>query len=223
MNSVTGNTRAWSYSALNAFELCPKRYYDVSVQKRYKDQGEAMAYGMQVHSAFDLRLNRGHPFPLGMRQYEQYAKFAEDLPGQYQRTELKLGVTADYRPCEFFSSEVWCRCVVDFVKVNNDVAVVIDWKTGKKKHDIDQLALMAGVIFAHLSEVKKVVSLFVWLQENDYEKVTFTREQVPEIWGRFLERVRRFDEAFKAMDFAPRAGKLCRKYCPVISCPHHGR
>jgi hypothetical protein len=46
-------------------------------------------------------------------------------------TELRLGVTRDWKPTKFFASDVWMRGVVDFVVIlENGDAMIIDWKYG---------------------------------------------------------------------------------------------
>lgn len=46
-------------------------------------------------------------------------------------TELRLGITRDWKPTKFFASDVWMRGVVDFVILleNGDV-LILDWKYG---------------------------------------------------------------------------------------------
>ena len=43
---------AWSYSSLNTFKQCPKKYYHLKVVKDIKDKGnDATIYGQEVHTA----------------------------------------------------------------------------------------------------------------------------------------------------------------------------
>lgn len=46
-------------------------------------------------------------------------------------TELRLGITRDWKPTKFFASDVWMRGVVDFViLLENGDALILDWKYG---------------------------------------------------------------------------------------------
>jgi hypothetical protein len=46
-------------------------------------------------------------------------------------TELRLGITRDWKPTKFFASDVWMRGVVDFVIIlENGDALILDWKYG---------------------------------------------------------------------------------------------
>ena len=128
----------------------------------------------------------------------------------------------EYRACGFFDRNVWCRTVVDFIKTTPKTAFVVDWKTGKRKTDDDQLSLMAGVVFAQLPEIEKVVSLFLWIQDGDHDKQQYSRSDIPDIWKRFIVRADNLNQAFIDGDFPPRPSGICRKYCPVNACPHHG-
>ena len=221
--------KAWSHSALKSFEQCPKRYYETSISKRYQDAGgEAMMWGSEVHKAFENYFKNGKPFPMGMKQFqplaEQLKRSAE--PKQVEEmTETKLALSQQLQPTSYFAKNVWVRGVVDYGIINGKKAAIFDWKTGKRKSDDDQLALMAGLMFAQDPELEYIVSTFVWLQEDpgqQMERLEFKREDVGEIWGRFFGRVEEFQKAFEKEDFPPRPNGLCRRYCPVASCPYHG-
>ena len=57
--------------------------------------------------------------------------FAKTNPIQTIHTELKLGVSKDWKPCGFFDNNVHYRGVIDYVlKLQNGDIIVIDHKTG---------------------------------------------------------------------------------------------
>jgi len=219
--------KAWSHSALKSFELCPKKYYLESVEKRYNEApGEAMVWGSSVHKAFEMFFKRGSKFPIGMKQFEVLAgALKERAVGSEVMVETRLALDADFQPAGFFDKSVWVRAVVDYGFVKNNVAVIFDWKTGKKNPSDDQLALMAALMFAQDSDIKMVIASFVWLQEpmgRQLATLTFERAELTDMWNRFLPRVREFHKAFALEEFPTRPNGLCRRWCPVTSCPHHG-
>lgn len=224
MNEVT-NPRAWSHSALSSFETCPKRYWHLSVAKDVKEvKSEMQDWGQEVHTAMQKYFQKGTPLPLGMRQYESLIEPLAKLPG-HPVVEQKLALDVDFQPCAWFADRVWVRAVIDAAFIKGSRAILVDWKTGRRKDDDDQLALSAGVMFAQVKELETIDSAFCWLQERPaeaYVRSTFTRGEVPAIWDRFLRRVEAYQEAHRTTNFPPQPGPFCRKYCPVKSCPYHG-
>lgn len=223
--SVQVVPRAWSHSALTSFEICPKRYWHLNIKKDYVEpQSEHQIWGNEVHQAIARRLKSAEPFPLGMKQFEPLIAPLADLPGK-PLIEQKLALDVNFQPCGWFDDHVWCRVIIDAAFIRGARAILMDWKTGKRKEEDDQLALMAGVMFAQMPELEAIDSAFWWLQEkpsNAIAKTSFTRTDVPTIWGRFLRRVQVFQQSYHRGEYPATPSGICRKYCPVRSCPYHG-
>lgn len=139
--------------------------------------------------------------------------------------EQKLAVNERFQKTGYFDKDVWLRCIADVVVVKGDRAFVGDWKTGRRAniHDSDQLQLSAAVIFTHKPWVKSIINAYLWLREGATTSETYTREDVPSIWQKFLPRVARVEESIKQNKFPQRPSGLCRAYCPVHTCPHNGK
>lgn len=216
----------WSYSALNSFELCPKRHWHLNVKKDYKEPpSEALNWGSEVHKAIERRLKSGKELPVGMKHFEALVAPLAGLPGE-PLVEQKLALDADLQPCGWYDERVWVRCVIDAAFINEPKAILIDWKTGKRKDDDDQLALMAAVMFAQLPGLESIDSAFAWLAEpasRAIKSIRFLRADLPTLWGRFLPRVAAFQHGFAKDEFPAIPGGLCRQWCPVRSCPYNGR
>lgn len=217
--------KPWSHSALTSFEQCPKRYWHLNVAKDYAEPpSEALNWGSEVHKAMERRLKKGTPLPMGMAHYEELIYPLIGLPGELL-VEQKLALDADLKPAEWYGDSVWCRVVVDAAFIKEPRAILIDWKTGKRKEDDDQLALMAATMFAINPRLDTIHSAFCWLQEkpaNAIARSSFRRDEIPELWNRFLPRVSVFQSAHQRTEFPPNPGGLCRRFCPVRSCPYHG-
>lgn len=214
---------SWSYSALTNFETCPKRYYAYNVAKNVEEpEGEAIRQGKVIHAAFDARVSRGTPLPLGMGMHEKMLGKLANAKGTVH-TEQKLALSSDFSPTTFFSKGAWFRTVVDYTNVNGPQAVVVDYKTGKPKADMTQLQLIAATIFAHDAKVQKVKAALLFVTYDQMEKATFVREDTTEIWGEVLPRVRKLVDARQKQEYPPKPGFLCRKWCAVTSCPFHGK
>ena len=217
---------AWSYSSLSSFEQCPWRWYLTRIAKTASEkQTSATLYGNQVHKAFELRIRDGTPFSPEFAGFEPIAKtIADGTRGKTVETEQKIALNKDLREVKYFASDVWLRNIMDLSVEKGVKAVVIDYKTGKKTPDSQQLALSSAVYFARAPWIKEVKNIFVWLKTGETTVETFEHDQAPAIWNTFHPRVRRIEEAIALDKFPKRPSGLCREYCPVGKklCEHCG-
>jgi hypothetical protein len=216
---------AWSYSALDAFEVCPFRYFKTKVEKSVKEpQTQATIWGNQVHKALELRVRDGTALPDGMKQYEPLAaKIAARAQGCTVQTEQKLALTKDFKETTFFAKDVWLRSILDISIEKGTRAFIGDWKTGRKNPNSEQLQLSAAVFFATRPWIDEITNTFLWLQAGEATVEKFHRDDAPEIWQNFLPRVQRLEEAVALQKFPKRPSGLCRAWCPVHTCEHNGK
>lgn len=222
--SVHARRMAHSYSSIKDFEGCPKRFNEVRILKRFKQQDtEATLYGTAVHKAFEDYVKDKTPLP---PQFAQFRPFVEPLAGLEGdiRCEEKIGVRRDFTPCGFFDKDVWIRGIPDYLVVNapKKVARVADYKTGKSSRyaDMAQLELMAAMVMAHHPEVDTVKGALLFVVANDVIKSEFTRAQLPDIWSKWAGRVGSVEKAIELNVWNPRPSALC-KFCPVKDCANH--
>jgi len=217
--------KSWSISALKSFESCPRKHYEMNVQKNFQDKpSDVMAWGNDVHKAFENFLRDGKRPPIGMRQYTPMLEALADQPGE-KLIEQKLALSEVFSPTTWFARNVWVRTIIDYAVVNGAKAVIVDIKTGKVREDYDQLALMAAVMFNHVEELEQITAMFIWTQEEwpaNISKVTYTREELPQLWERFMKREEIYQDAHRNTDFPPKPSGLCRNWCAVSTCPYHG-
>lgn len=221
--SVMEKPFAWSYSKLKNYEACPKRHYHVDLIKDCKEEdSEQLLWGNQVHKALAKRLSVGSPLPPGMEQYGKWCERILATEGTIL-VEQQLAITRDFAPCEWFGKAAWYRGVADVLKITGPVALAVDWKTGKILEDAVQLALMAACVFAHHPAVHKIRTEFVWLKDGCSSREDFDRESMATMWRNIWQRVEQLEHAHKTTSYPAKPGYLCRKWCPVSSCPHHGK
>jgi hypothetical protein len=216
---------AWSYSSIKTFDQCPKKYFHLKVVKDIKDTpGEAAVYGTDFHEAAELRIKNGTPVPPKFKRYADVVETLAAFPGQ-KYTELKLGVRVTgtgYEPCGFFDKDVWWRGIVDLLIVNGETAHMIDYKTGKnaKYADMKQLDLMAGAVFVHYPNVKKIKSGLAYVVSNEFPKKNHVAEQRDEYLSVFDKQLDQLETAMQNGVWNPKSGPLCG-WCPVVKCEHH--
>lgn len=214
--------RAWSYSTLTNYETCPKQYWHYKVARDVREKKSTAAdYGIEAHKAFEDRLIKGKSLPLDLQHHEKVLKPLADAPGQGM-PEQKMALTVDLQPTGFFDDDVWCRAIADFAKVNGSRAILVDHKFGKMKEGFEQVEMQAAVLFAYLPDVEQITAGYYWAKAKRLPRKVLTRGDIPRIWNIFLPRVSKFEEAHKRDEFPARRNGLCRRYCAVTSCPHHG-
>lgn len=213
---------AWSYSKLKNYESCPKRYYNVDVAKVVKEEeSEQLQYGNALHKALAEAVSGKADLPKPFAGFQKLVDKITANPGKLL-VEQQLAIRQDFSKCEWFAKDAWYRGIADVIKIIGPVALVIDYKTGKILEDGVQLALMAQCVFAHHPEIQKIRTEFWWLKEDAETRADFTREDMVKVWAGLLPRVKMLEDAHAGANFPPKPGYLCRKWCPVEACPHHG-
>jgi len=215
---------SWSYSQLNNYETCPRRYQAYNVTKEVVEpESEHLKHGHDVHAAFEQRINFGTKLPLGMGMHEPLMARLTSVPGSVYG-ERKLAMNADFEPVAWFAPDAWFRQILDYTNVRDDgLAVTVDFKTGKPKEDMTQLELSALTLMVQDPSVERVRTALIFVGYNQTEQATYVREDIPELWDGILPRVHELKRAKDKNEFPPKPGGLCRRYCGVKSCPYWGR
>lgn len=216
----------WSWSQLENFEGCPRRWFLESYAKVVPYvQNEAAAWGDKVHKALEKRIGPAKiPLPSNMVQYEKFAVpvVQAEAAGAKLSLEQKLAINTAWEPAGYFRDQsTWCRSIADWVAEKGSHAIVGDWKTGKPKQGSDQLRLSAAVIMAHRPYLQKATVSFIWIGDVKGPPTTevIHRAELPEIRASFLPRVKRMTDAIDADRFLPKPSGLCgwcsvgRKHC----------
>lgn len=215
----------WSYSSINLFEQCPRKYYHLRVAKDIVEpESEAMLYGTLVHKAAEDYIKDGAEIPAKFAYITPILDVLNNIPGN-KLCEYKMGLTEDLEPCEFFANNVWFRGVVDLLILNGDKAHIIDYKTGKnsKYADVKQLELMALAVFKHFPEVKIIKSGLAFLVAEDFVKADYLADQSDKLWLRWTEKTNKLKQAHEHDVWNASPNFTCRKFCPVKDCEHNGK
>jgi hypothetical protein len=218
----------WSYSSIKLFEQCPKKYYHLRVVRDFQEDqnAEHLLYGTRFHKAAEEYVRDDTPLP----EHFKFAKSALDslkrIPGE-KLCEYEMGLTENLEPCGFRDASVWFRGIADLLIIDAEKgeARVVDYKTGKsaKYADVGQLELMALAVFRHFPQVKKVKAGLLFVVANNFTKESYTVEQAPVLWQRWMRDHERMKVAYQNDVWNPKPSGLCRKHCVVLSCPHNGR
>lgn len=233
---------AWSYSRYKAYDSCPKRFYEVSVAKNFVEESEQLRWGSEVHEALAAAVKDGTPLPDSMREYQHWVdemrtgKFARaaEMPSWTRWlanpdaeivVEEQYAITKDFQPTGWFDHNVWFRGICDVARFDPTMTVGLarDYKTGKIQHDSRQLMLMSQCLFIHIPSLKRLRTEFVWLQGDCITADSFDRGTIMREWAPLMPQVRVMEDAAKTLNYPPKPGGLCARFCPVLSCAYHGK
>lgn len=211
-----------SFSATKKFKQCADLFHKDRVLRLYPFvQGEAAKRGDAVHLAMANFISRSILMPPELEGLLELAKAVKAAPGK-KFVEQKLGVTKDFRPCEYFDDEVYSRCVIDYLRIEpcGTVAVVLDWKTGKDSYpDVDQLLENAVTVFAHYPEVQRIKARLVFVDHDTSVPAEFDREYLSDYQDQMMADCAEIDLAMANEDYPLKKGPLC-PWCPVTDCPN---
>ena len=216
---------AWSYSALSAYELCPKKY---AAERVYKSHGEkfnpARDYGTIAHKAIEVRVATGAALPADLAGHESLIAKLDALPG-HAEAEVSLVLTRDLEETVWNDwGRVWVRGRADYLKTapGGESGFVADWKFGKRRDNFEQLDLLAAMTFTIRPALTKIKAAFYWAKDKKMVPRKYTVSDSMTIWSEFMPRVQRMEQSWEAEEFEPRPNFLCKKHCPVKECPYHG-
>lgn len=217
---------AWSFSSIKTFDQCPKKFYHLKVAKDFQEDqnAEHLLYGTRFHKAAELYIRDDKLLPHEFNYAKAPLDRLKAMPGE-KLCEYEMGLTENLEPCGFKDSGVWWRGIADLIILRDDLAFVLDYKTGKsaKYADKGQLELMALAVFKHFPQVKRVKAGLLFVIANAFPKAEYTREQESEMWQKWLTDHGKMKAAYETNVWNPRTSGLCKKHCVVLSCPHNGR
>jgi hypothetical protein len=215
-------SNAWSYSALNTYETCPKKYYHERIAKDVVQTSSSQAdYGTDAHKAFELLFTDGTPLPLQLQHHnEMLSALLLRASKCTVLAEHKMAVTVDLAPTDFDADDAWSCGIADLALIGKRTAVVLDWKFGRPHENYGQLELMAFMVMCHHAFIDSVNVAFYWAKERRLAGKKLDRDtHMTAIYNDFLARAGRMRTDSK---FAPKPNGLCRKWCPVKTCSFNG-
>lgn len=220
----------WSYSSLSLFDQCPKKYYHLRIARDVKEpESDAIIYGKEVHLAAEEYMRDGKPIPDKYGYMMTYMDKLSKIKGD-RYCEYEMGVEktpTGYSPTHFKDSKAWYRGIADLLIVDKETgqARLLDYKTGKSAQyaDTKQLKLLAAATFVHFPEIKKVKAGLLFVVAKDFITEEYSSDQANSYFDQFMPTVQQLEVALESDVWNPKRNFTCRKWCPVLSCPHNGK
>jgi len=213
------NKLAHSYSSLKLYENCPLRYYRQRVKKDVVDKGgPASIAGDRIHKQLEDRIAHGTELPEETAHNEPLIRKLEKYKNWTLIAEQELALDKKLKPTGWWDEDAWFRGKIDVLLLNEDQtkAVVLDWKTGKRRPDMFQMEIFAAMVFAHYNSVQNVETTLVWLKDRAVDKLSVSRKERGFIWQEILKKVKRVEKSLEHDTWPAKPSGLC-PYCPARS------
>jgi len=206
---------AHSYSSITLYENCPLRYYRQRILKDVVDGGgEASKHGERVHAFLENRL-KGTDLPQEIINYEPLCKSVERIASNGElHIEKELVLNDNLTPTGWWDADAWLRSKLDVLVITGNEAVVMDWKTGKRKVDFFQMQIFAAQVFKHYPQVQRVKTSLVWLKTMEMDTEVYNREDVNTVWAEIMKRIQRIHTSLEHDNWPAKPSGLCR-FCPA--------
>lgn len=222
-----------SFSRLNTFEQCGRKFEYLYVLKSVQDLGSVHTeYGTRVHEGLEnyakallseepvvadaiVALEGKHSE--AAKHFPLVAKLVAKPGDKY--FEHQMSLNGDKEPCDWFADDVWLRGIADVLVVDGDTAYVFDWKTGKVKDDPSQMQVFALLTMIHFPQVQIVKTCFVWLAHDQTTSATYTRRMLPHLWTALGPRFDRLQDAVELGVFKATPSPLCKWCAAKDICP----
>ncbi|MGF6599770.1 hypothetical protein P3T23_004504 [Paraburkholderia sp. GAS448] len=213
-----------SQTALSTFQNCPRQFEARYVTKEVRfEETDAIREGNRLHKSLELRIRDGRSMPAEFAHLEWVGRLLDGYRGKAEiHVERRLAVDHDFHPCEWEAQDTkYVYGKDDCTVVMGERAVTLDWKSGRLKHDTQQLQMLALLTFAHHPKVQTVDSALVFFKADDMVRFrarrgTFTPEGL-------FDEFRRYEATQAEGKYPPTPCGLCKAHCPVTRCEYHGR
>lgn len=206
---VPGMQIAWSPSRVNTFSKCPRMMHEEANLKTVPFvQSEPQLYGDRVHKMLDKRIKGEGELPVEEKHLEPLVLSILNAPGQTY-AEQKMTINNQLQPTGWFSSDAYCRIVIDVMKINGPAGFMGDWKTGKPNFDQYQLKLNAALGFVFYPSLDKITTAYIWLKTKTLDPAKYTRGDLPRMWTELLQIPTAMQEASRRDHWPEKPGKHC--------------
>lgn len=197
-----------SYSAVKVYEQCPSKYKFSRIDRIPEPSGPFAERGKLLHTEIENAL-KGELMLLSdeLKHLEPRIKAWRDVNAV---SEMPIAVDLDWKETAYDDKDSLFRGIIDLYYEDGDTAVVLDFKTGKIRDYMDQVAVYSALVLSckpHIMQVKPIIEFIDHKQTTNYN--VHKREDLKAMQDDLVKRVHRvqFDSVY-----APNPSFLCR-YC----------
>ncbi len=223
---------AWSHSAIEMFENCPRKYWAVKIGKVVSDDNANNIQGDDEHKLLEKSLKTGKPLGketvridlmgntavIDMSNMNPTLDRLRAAPGE-KFYEYQMTLDQQFVPCGWKDwNKAWVRVASDLLIVNQSLATYIDWKSGKFRKSDEQIETAALLVFRHFPHVQTMKGGLYYYRQNKIHARVVHRAEEPALWQDRMRRVKAIEQA-KATDNWPATPNPLCAWCPYAGCP----
>lgn len=199
---------AYSYSAVKLYEQCPSRYKFSRIDRLQEPSGDAATRGSLIHSEIEAIIKGELPLVSDVVQYlvPQLNKWKLSNA----QSEMQFAIDDKWNLVDYKDKNAWFRGVIDLYFEENDVATVLDFKTGKERDYSDQVIVYAAIVLAtkpHINRVNLAIEFLDSQKNVQYARIT--RDELGKYKDELANRINTIN---KDNIFAANPSGLC-KFC----------
>lgn len=210
-----------SWSRIQTFRQCPYKFKEQFITKTYPsdDNNPAFVKGIEVHKQVDTYIKTKQPAMLGnvAKNAQRLIDTLHNMPGTFMG-EIQVAVNDDWQQVDWFDKNPLFRAIFDALYIDNNRAILIDWKTGKvQKYDEErgQLHLATAILFELHAELEQIKCSYNFLEHGQITDIIFSRKDHTANKASWeLEALQINSEE----EFAPKKNKYCN-WCLSVACP----
>jgi hypothetical protein len=136
-----------------------------------------------------------------------------EATGKLVIAEMEFAFTKDWQPTTYWAKDCWTRGKIDVIVIGAKDAIILDWKTGKRRPDFGQLeyyALALGLI-----GITEIRGYFAWIKTREFDSTYIDANIIRHVKELFTGKAARLEQAYETDVWPAKTSALCA-YCPVV-------
>lgn len=202
----------FSWSALDTYEQCPRRWKHKYIDRLPDPKSEALERGIRVHEALEIAIKtKDAEVDFGgswlATIVDTYRSFGAEAEQNYYVDRDWNEVAPD--PERFMPRGTYTMAKLDVISVRD--GLFVDWKSGKiypQKHEAQ--ARLYSAVLASVTGRKRWDVDLVYVDQQHHEMLAFEFDDIEDETRRWDERAR---PLFEATEWPKQPSNLC-KWCP---------
>ncbi len=206
-----------SHTFLSNYENCPRKAWHLYIAKDlpWEQKTPEQLEGIKQHQAAEAALKEQRPDACADPATAEYILSAPGI----KEYEHKMAMAYSGTPCNWEVEPTWFRGIADVTIVSIPNALILDWKTGKKREDPAELEGFALLLKTHYPALEYIGGAYVWLNHGGMGPL-HDLSRAPE---KAYRRIKNHWEGLKARpldkEWNATPNALCG-WCRVKQCEH---
>jgi CRISPR/Cas system-associated exonuclease Cas4 (RecB family) len=205
------NFAPYSISKMGTYFQCPYKFklQYISKIKVPFETNVALLKGSHIHKILENDFDYNTPFEIGDVYTQEHFDKTIQIVKDYEQSELgmatkklqKIGIpeedfafTFDKNLVGYWDKTAHFRGSADLYVTNNDLGIIIDYKSGKDKSQEegfgdDQSKMYAIYMFIRYPEIQNVKASFFFIEYNTKKTLEYSRESLEDYINYFKKKI----------------------------------